>query len=66
MDPQYAQLFINLLEEEILQNCTIKPVLYLHNIDDSFIIWTDHPDLHTDFFTIAQQQLSNPLIKLLH
>lgn len=38
--PSYANLFMAKLEEEIIYNCTHKPLVWDRYIDDIFFIWT--------------------------
>ena len=40
MAPQYANLFMALLESEFLKHYHLKPLIYLRFIDDTFMIWT--------------------------
>ena len=52
MVPQYANIFMANLEENILQNTHNKPLTYLKYIDDIFLLWTHGEELlkfHKDF-----------------
>ena len=52
MVPQYANIFMANLEENILQNTHNKPLIYLKYIDDIFLLWTHGKELlkfHKDF-----------------
>ena len=40
MAPNYANLFMGDLEEEILENYPLKPLVWYRYIDDIFFIWT--------------------------
>ena len=40
MAPNYANLFMGDLEEEIIQNYPLKPLVWFRYIDDIFFIWT--------------------------
>ena len=40
MAPNYANLFMGDLEEELLQNYPLKPLVWYRYIDDVFFIWT--------------------------
>ncbi len=37
--PSYANIFMEYLENKLLQNAIVKPALYLHYIDDLFCIF---------------------------
>ena len=39
MAPAYAIIFMDSLEEDILSNSLLKPLVWWHYIDDNFIIW---------------------------
>lgn len=38
--PNYANIFMGLLENEFLASCALKPLYYKRFIDDIFLIWT--------------------------
>ena len=41
MAPTYASLFMGKLERDFLEQCTLKPSVWLRFLDDIFMIW-DH------------------------
>ena len=49
MAPNYAIIFMHLVEQEILQNPRFKPRIWHHFTDDVFIIWTHGKDKLEDF-----------------
>ena len=53
--PNYAIIFMAELEEDYLNNCTLKPTLWKRYIDDIFMIWQHGPDELTTFL----QELNN-------
>lgn len=44
--PQYTNLFRGHPEEEFLDKCTAKPMIYLRYIDAIFILWRDDLSQH--------------------
>ena len=62
MAPQYANIFMDHLEERILEKSTQKPILYLRCIDDIFTLWT-HGKAALDIFC-SQFNLTDPNIQL--
>ena len=44
MAPQYANICMDRLEEDVISDFPLKPLLYLQYIDDIFMIWTDGYD----------------------
>ena len=49
MAPNYAIIFMHLVEQEILINSKLKPRIWQRFIDDVFIIWTHGKDKLDDF-----------------
>ena len=39
MEPLYAIIFMNSLEEDILSNSLLKPLVWWRYIDDIFMVW---------------------------
>ena len=56
MAPSYANLFMGVLEQQMLASYKHKPLLYCRYIDDIFIIWTDGEDSLNDFLTHCNNQ----------
>ncbi|XP_048676284.2 uncharacterized protein LOC125622343 [Caretta caretta] len=50
MAPQYANIFMADLEQHFLSSCPLMPLLYLHYIDDIFIIWTHGKEALEEFY----------------
>ena len=48
MAPSYANLFMDVLEKQMLSSYKHKPLVYLRCIDDMFMIWTDGEDSLND------------------
>ena len=44
MAPNYAIIFMHSVEQEILKNSKLKPMVWRRFIDDVFIIWTHRKD----------------------
>ena len=44
MAPQYVNICMDRLEEDVISDFPLKPLLYLQYIDDIFMIWTDGYD----------------------
>ena len=44
MAPNYAIIFMHSVEQEILKNAKLKPMIWWRFIDDVFIIWTHGKD----------------------
>ena len=40
MAPTYANLYMGLLEEQLLEQTTLKPLVWFRFIDDIFFLWT--------------------------
>ena len=49
MAPNYAIIFMNSVEQEILKNSKLKPMIWRRFIDDVFIIWIHGKDKLEDF-----------------
>ncbi|XP_073166412.1 uncharacterized protein [Lepidochelys kempii] len=50
MAPQYANIFMADLEQRFLSSRPLMPLLYLHYIDDIFIIWTHGKEAFEEFY----------------
>jgi hypothetical protein len=61
MAPSYANIFMAELEERLLKNCPIKPILWLRFIDDILCIWPG-TKLELDHFLRYLNQ-AHPTIK---
>ena len=59
MAPSYANLFMGMLEKQMLSSYKNKPLLYSRYIDDIFMIWTDGEDSLNDFLTHCNSQNKN-------
>ena len=49
MAPNYAIIFVHSVEQEILKNSKLKPMIWQRFIDDIFIIWTHGEDKLEEF-----------------
>ena len=57
--PNYANIFMAKWEQEALDKCDKKPLLYLRYLDDIFIIWThSEEDFKTFFKTLNEHSES--------
>ena len=56
MAPSYANLFMGMLEQQMLSSYKHKPLLYFRYIDDIFMIWTEGEDSLNDFLTHCNNQ----------
>ena len=59
MAPSYANLFMDVLEKQMLSSYKQKPLVYLRCIDDMFMIWTDGEDSLNDFLIHCNNQNKN-------
>ena len=59
MAPSYANLFMGVLEKQMLSSYKHKPLVYFRYIDDIFVIWTDGEDSLNDFLTHCNNQNKN-------
>ena len=60
MAPSYANLFMGVLEKQMLSSYKHKPLVYFKYIDDIFMIWTDDgEDSLNDFLTHRNRQNKN-------
>ena len=59
MAPSYANLFMGVLEKQMLSSYKHKPLVYFRYIDDIFMIWTDGEDSLNDFLTHCNNQNEN-------
>ena len=59
MAPSYANLFMGVLEKQMLSSYKHKPLVYLRYIDDIFMIWTDGEDSLNDFLAHCNNQNKN-------
>ena len=64
MAPSYANLFMAELEEKLLANYPIKPILWKRYIDDILCIWPGPPSELDRFMKYLNQ--SHPTIKFTH
>jgi hypothetical protein len=53
--PNYANIFMAKWEQEALEKCEKKPLLYLRYLDDIFIIWTHSEEEFQTFFNTLNQ-----------
>ena len=56
MAPSYANLFMGVLEKQMLSSYKHKPLVYFRYIDDIFMIWIDGEDSLNDFLTYCNSQ----------
>ena len=61
MAPAYANLFMGILENKLLQNAGLQPMLWWRYIDDIFLIWTHGNDEWDTFFNYLNS--AHPSIK---
>ena len=59
MAPSYANLFMGVLEKQLLSSYKHKPLVYFRYIDGIFMIWTDEEDSLNDFLTHCNNQNKN-------
>ena len=64
MAPAYANLFMAELENELLANSAITPLLWKRYIDDVLCIWPSSPDSLRDFIEEANNM--HPTIKFIY
>ncbi len=64
MAPSYANIFMAELEEELLDNYPIKPILWKRYIDDILCIWPGPPSELDQFMLYLNQ--AHPTIKFTH
>ena len=64
MAPNYANLFMGLLESKFIKTCTHKPLKWLRYIDDIFILWNEGRDKLMQFISAAND--FHPTIKFTH
>ena len=55
MAPSYANIFMGILEKQMLSTYPHKPFIYFHYIDDIFMIWTDWRRQLEHIFRTLQQ-----------
>ena len=53
MAPTYANLYMGLLEEQLLEQTTLKPLVWFRFIDDIFFLWTFGPTKLKQFFDVC-------------
>ena len=59
MAPPLANLFIGLLEKNLLSKCSMKPSVWFHYIDDVFFIWTYFKEDLDDFLEFYNSYNAN-------
>ena len=64
MAPTYASLFMGKLENDFIEQCSLKPTTWLHFLDDIFMIW-DHSLAELEDF-ISRLNSFHPTIKFTH
>ena len=57
MAPSYANLFMGVLEKQMLSSYKHKPLVYFRYIEDIFMIWTDGEGSFNDFLTHCNNQI---------
>ena len=62
MAPTHANIFMLNFEKRLLDNCTDKPFIYLHYIDDIFVTWQHGEDKLEQFNEYVNSM--HPSIKL--
>ena len=56
MAPSYANLFMGVLEQQMLSSYKYKPLAYFRYIDDIFMIWTEGEEALNEFLTHCNNQ----------
>ena len=56
MAPSYANIFMGILEKQMLSTYPHKPFIYFRYIDDIFMIWTDGEDSLNAFLEHCNKQ----------
>ena len=56
MAPSYANIFMGILEKQMLSTYPHKPFIYFRYIDDIFMIWTDGEDSLNTFLEPCNKQ----------
>ena len=56
MSPSYANIFMGILEKQMLSTYPHKPFIYFCYIDDIFMIWTDGEDSSNTFLEHCNKQ----------
>ena len=59
MAPSYANLFMGVLEDRMINSYAYKPLVYLRYIDDIFMIWTEGEEKLNDFLSHCNQIYKN-------
>ena len=59
MAPSCVNLFMDVLEKQMLSSYKHKPLVYFRYIDNIFMIWTDKEDSLNDFLTHCKNQNKN-------
>ena len=62
--PGYANLFLSILERDMLDQYPINPSIWLRYMDDIFMMWNDSEDKLKDFLTYIYTD--NPAIQFTH
>lgn len=60
--PSYANIYMANWEQEALEKCTLKPLVYLRYLDDIFGIWTHDVSLFPEFINTLNNH--HPSIKV--
>ena len=56
MAPSYANLFMGVLEQQMLSSYKYKPLAYFRYVDDIFMIWTEGEETLNEFLTHCNNQ----------
>ena len=56
MAPSYANIFMGILEKQMLSTYPHKPFIYFRYIDDIFMIWTEREDSLNTFLEYCNKQ----------
>ena len=62
--PSYANLFLSIFERNLLNQCAVKPSIWLRFIDDVFMIWTEGEDKLKEFLSYINTV--HPAIQFTH
>ena len=62
MAPPYAIIFMGNLEEQILQDCSFKPLVWRRYINDIFLLWQHVEEKLKEFLDILNRY--HPSIKI--
>ena len=59
MVPSYANLFMDVLEQQMVSPYRYKPLVYFRYIDDIFMIWTEGEETFNEFLMHCNKENKN-------